>query len=71
MTSAKVTLADGSVVEGVVRLVSPRVDATTRLGRVQHQPAGPPGYPRRRLRPRHLPWVHPLGRRGPGDRRAL
>jgi len=32
---AKVTLADDQVVDGVVRLVSPRVDATTRLGKVR------------------------------------
>lgn len=32
---AKVTLADDKVVDGVVRLVSPRVDATTRLGKVR------------------------------------
>ncbi len=32
---AKVTLADGAVVEGVVRLVGAGVDATTRLGRVR------------------------------------
>jgi len=32
---AKVTLADDSTAEGVVRLVSPRVDAATRLGKVR------------------------------------
>jgi HlyD family secretion protein len=32
---AKVTLADSSTADGVVRLVSPRVDATTRLGHVR------------------------------------
>jgi len=32
---AKVTLADEQVVDGAVRLVSPRVDATTRLGKVR------------------------------------
>jgi len=32
---ATVTLADASTVDGVVRLVSPRVDATTRLGKVR------------------------------------
>ena len=32
---AKVTLANGSQVAGVVRLVSPRIDAATRLGRVR------------------------------------
>jgi len=32
---AKVTLADDQVVDGVVRLVSPRVDANTRLGKVR------------------------------------
>ena len=32
---AKVTLADDQVVDGVVRLVSPRVDATTQLGKVR------------------------------------
>jgi HlyD family secretion protein len=32
---ATVTLADSSTAEGVVRLVSPRVDATTRLGKVR------------------------------------
>lgn len=31
----EVTLADGAKVEGKVRLVSPRVDATTKLGRVK------------------------------------
>lgn len=34
-TPATVTLADGTQVQGTVRLVSPRVDATTRLGRVR------------------------------------
>ena len=33
--SAQVTLADGTQVPGVIRLVSPRVDATTKLGRVR------------------------------------
>jgi HlyD family secretion protein len=33
--SAKVTLADQAVVDGKVRLVGPRVDATTRLGTVR------------------------------------
>ena len=33
--TAQVTLADGSRVPGVIRLVSPRVDATTKLGRVR------------------------------------
>jgi HlyD family secretion protein len=32
---AKVTLADGTEVPGVVRLVSPAIDTTTRLGRVR------------------------------------
>lgn len=32
---AKVTLADDATVDGVVRLVSPRVDSTTRLGKVR------------------------------------
>ena len=32
---ARVTLADDQVVDGVVRLVSPRVDATSRLGKVR------------------------------------
>jgi len=32
---ARVTLADQTTADGVVRLVSPRVDATTRLGRVR------------------------------------
>ena len=32
---AKVTLADDQVVDGVVRLVSPRVDSTNRLGKVR------------------------------------
>jgi HlyD family secretion protein len=32
---AKVTLADDSAADGVVRLVSPRIDTTTRLGRVR------------------------------------
>ncbi len=32
---ATVTLADGGAAEGVVRLVSPRVDANTRLGKVR------------------------------------
>jgi HlyD family secretion protein len=32
---ARVTLADDQVVDGVVRLVSPRVDTTTRLGKVR------------------------------------
>jgi HlyD family secretion protein len=32
---AKVTLADAESVDGVVRLVSPRVDGTTRLGKVR------------------------------------
>ncbi len=32
---ATVTLADGSQVHGVVRLVSPRIDAATKLGRVR------------------------------------
>jgi len=32
---ARVTLADDTTVDGVVRLVSPRVDTTTRLGRVR------------------------------------
>lgn len=32
---ATVTLADGSTADGVVRLVSPRVDANTRLGKVR------------------------------------
>ena len=31
----RVTLADGAMVEGRVRLVSPRVDAATKLGRVK------------------------------------
>ncbi len=34
-TAATVTLADGTQVPGSVRLVSPRVDATTKLGRVR------------------------------------
>ncbi len=34
-STAKVTLADGSVVDGTVRLVSPRVDANTKLGKVR------------------------------------
>jgi HlyD family secretion protein len=33
--AAKVTLADGQVVDGSVRLVSPRVDSTTQLGKVR------------------------------------
>jgi HlyD family secretion protein len=33
--AAKVTLADDSTADGVVRLVSPRVDAQTRLGKVR------------------------------------
>jgi HlyD family secretion protein len=33
--AARVTLADGSQVTGAVRLVSPRVDANTKLGRVR------------------------------------
>ncbi|MBV9995561.1 MAG: efflux RND transporter periplasmic adaptor subunit [Caulobacteraceae bacterium] len=33
--AAKVTLSDNVVVDGTVRLVSPRVDANTRLGRVR------------------------------------
>jgi HlyD family secretion protein len=32
---AKVTLADDSAADGVVRLVSPRIDTTTRLGKVR------------------------------------
>ena len=32
---AQVTLADGATVNGVVRIVSPRVDTTTKLGRVR------------------------------------
>lgn len=32
---ARVTLADGSSVDGVVRLVSPSIDATSRLGKVR------------------------------------
>ena len=32
---AKVTLADDTTADGVVRLVSPRVDATSRLGKVR------------------------------------
>ena len=32
---AKVTLADDSTADGVVRLVSPRIDTTTRLGKVR------------------------------------
>lgn len=32
---AKVSLADGTAVEGIVRLVSPRIDANTRLGAVR------------------------------------
>lgn len=32
---ARVTLADDTTVDGVVRLVSPRVDSTTRLGKVR------------------------------------
>jgi HlyD family secretion protein len=32
---ATVTLADSTIADGVVRLVSPRVDATTRLGKVR------------------------------------
>jgi HlyD family secretion protein len=32
---AKVTLADGTVVDGTVRLISPRVDANTKLGKVR------------------------------------
>jgi HlyD family secretion protein len=32
---AKVTLADGTAVDGTVRLISPRVDANTKLGKVR------------------------------------
>ena len=32
---AKVTLADDAIADGVVRLVSPRIDTTTRLGKVR------------------------------------
>jgi HlyD family secretion protein len=33
--AAEVTLADGTKVQGVIRIVSPRVDASTKLGRVR------------------------------------
>lgn len=33
--SAQVTLPDGRVVSGAIRLISPRIDATTRLGKVR------------------------------------
>ena len=65
---AKVTLADESTADGVVRLVSPRVDSQTPARQGAHQPAGAPrtsapgGYARAKLQRRQLP-RHPRGAR--------